>query len=952
MGDRAELPTESFGKAFDHPRVATALLLRGPYLQRATPTGLIVRWRTDVTTDSRVSYGLDPQELDQVAEDSKMTVDHEVELSGLMPETLYYYAVGSTSQVLGGGDASTFFITPPPVGAESATRIWVIGDSGTGDQNARAVRDAYRAYATSSYTNLWLMLGDNAYSSGTDAQYQTAVFDMYPDLLRQTVLWPTLGNHDGVTAQSANQTGPYYKIFTLPRAGEAGGVASGTEAYYAFDHANIHFVVLDSHETDRSVGSAMLSWLEADLASVTAPWVIAFWHHPPYSKGSHDSDVDLRMSEMRQNVLPILDQYGVDLVLAGHSHSYERSMLLDGHYGTSSTLTSAMMLDAGDGRLDGDGSYEKATYGMAPHEGAVYVVAGNAGKISGGALDHPAMRVSLNRLGSMVLDIEGNRLEARFLDNVGQIADAFTLVKGDSVAASVAGRAWLDVDQNGLRDAGETGLSGIHVELLDGGGTVASTQSDATGRYSFAGLDPGLYSVRFILPAGHALSPQDQGIDDAIDSDADPVSGESVFFSLASSENRQDLDAGMFALAPPPPPPQSSHHLITTGSLWRFLDDGSDQGTAWTQPSFDDASWAAGAAQLGYGDGDEVTTVSFGSDAANKQITTYFRHRFEVAEATVYQSLSLRLQRDDGAVIHLNGVEVHRSNMPGGAIDASTLAVSAVANAAEDAFFPTEVSAASLVSGTNVLAVEIHQVGPTSSDLSFDLELEGIVGESPPPPPPDPDPVDDVIFADHFEILGVPSWSTNTTDGDGLQITTNAALSGGAGLEALVDDRNDLWVQDLSPDGEKRYRARFFFDPSSLAMNEKSLHNIFRAYSSSPWKGVVTIQLRRKSGQYWLRTRAGRDSGSDLNGSWVAVESRKMAIEFDWLAASAPGQNDGYLRLFVDQALVIETTGIDNDERVVDFVRLGIFGGIDDGTLGLCYFDDFVSHHTTGIDVP
>ncbi|NJN00766.1 MAG: metallophosphoesterase [Aquincola sp.] len=88
-------------------------------------------------------------------------------------------------------------------------RFWVIGDSGTGDQNARAVRDAYRAYAGATYTNLWLMLGDNAYSSGTDAQYQSAVFDIYPDLLRQSVLWPTLGNHDAVTAESANQT-PFF----------------------------------------------------------------------------------------------------------------------------------------------------------------------------------------------------------------------------------------------------------------------------------------------------------------------------------------------------------------------------------------------------------------------------------------------------------------------------------------------------------------------------------------------------------------------------------------------------------------------------------------------------------------------------------------------------------------------------------------------------------------------
>lgn len=136
------------------------------------------------------------------------------------------------------------------------------------------------------------MLGDNAYSTGTDNQYQAAVFDMYPELLRQSVLWTTLGNHDGYTADSATQTGPYYDNFTLPTAGEAGGLASGTEAYYSFDYANIHFICLESHETNRTPSGAMLAWLQQDVAATTQRWVIAFWHHPPYTKGSHNSDTE------------------------------------------------------------------------------------------------------------------------------------------------------------------------------------------------------------------------------------------------------------------------------------------------------------------------------------------------------------------------------------------------------------------------------------------------------------------------------------------------------------------------------------------------------------------------------------------------------------------------------------------------------------------------------------
>jgi 3',5'-cyclic AMP phosphodiesterase CpdA len=93
----------------------------------------------------------------------------------------------------------------------------------------------------------------------------------------------------------------------------------------------------------------MLTWLENDLAATDKQWIIAYWHHPPYSKGSHDSDLETWSIEMRTNVLPILEAHGVDLVLTGHSHSYERSYLLNGHYGSSTTLTSGMVLDAGDG---------------------------------------------------------------------------------------------------------------------------------------------------------------------------------------------------------------------------------------------------------------------------------------------------------------------------------------------------------------------------------------------------------------------------------------------------------------------------------------------------------------------------------------------------------------------------------------------------------------------------
>ena len=180
------------------------------------------------------------------------------------------------------------------------------------------------------------MLGDNAYTSGTDAEYQAAVFDMYPTMLRKTravadARQPRRRQRELRRADAVRTT---TSSRCRSRARPAGS-PSGTEAYYSFDYGNIHFICLDSiDDGPLADGGPMLTWLQNDLASDDQPWIIAFWHHPPYSKGSHDSDTTSELIEMRQNALPILEDGGVDLVLSGHSHSYERSFLIDGHYGT------------------------------------------------------------------------------------------------------------------------------------------------------------------------------------------------------------------------------------------------------------------------------------------------------------------------------------------------------------------------------------------------------------------------------------------------------------------------------------------------------------------------------------------------------------------------------------------------------------------------------------------
>lgn len=165
--------------------------------------------------------------------------------------------------------------------------------------------------------------------------------------------------------------------------------------------------------------------------------------------------------------------------------------------------------------------------------------------------------------------------------------------------------------------------------------------------------------------------------------------------------------------------------IVAAGSTWKYDDRGLNLGSAWRARSFDDSAWASGAAQLGYGDGDESTVVSYGADANNKFITTYFRRSFSVADASVFTNLTLRVLRDDGAVVYINGDEVWRTNMPSGLVNSATPASVAVGGADESTFFQVTVSPRFLVNGANVIAVEIHQADRASSDISFDLQLIG-----------------------------------------------------------------------------------------------------------------------------------------------------------------------------------------------------------------------------------
>ncbi len=179
--------------------------------------------------------------------------------------------------------------------------------------------------------------------------------------------------------------------------------------------------------------------------------------------------------------------------------------------------------------------------------------------------------------------------------------------------------------------------------------------------------------------------------------------------------------------------PGTQQTLVSAGAEWRYLDDGSDQGTAWRAPAFSDTAWRTGRARLGYGGDGEVTTIRSGP-AGGRYITSYFRRRFNVTSPGAVTGLLLKVIRDDGVVVYLNGEEVLRNNMPENTITSSTRASATVGGTDETTFIEGLVDPSLLRAGENVIAAEVHQVNATSSDLGFELQLEATVLPSDRPP--------------------------------------------------------------------------------------------------------------------------------------------------------------------------------------------------------------------------
>ncbi|MHA8081590.1 metallophosphoesterase [Aquirufa regiilacus] len=426
-------------------------ITRGPYLQLLSTNSTKLRFRTDVDSKPNILIGKSPSSLNRTIKQTISTKEHEISIDSLTSNTRYYYKIVTPTQTL--GDSTYFFQTAPTKGSKSKISFWSTGDMFPGQQQLDSY-EGFKKYIGNKYTNLYITVGDNVYMGASDSDFQTNFFQVYQNgpILKQSGMFPSVGNHDyDYTSQKQDDPMiPYFQNFTLPTKGEMNGIPSNSEAYYSFDYGNVHFICLDSYAYGKDNQrlfdgpSEQLTWLTNDLKANKQDWTVVYFHYPPYTKGSYDSDAknpdstynnryNIPLVNLRNLLVPIFDKYKVDLVLTGHSHVYERSKPLLGHTGTSDTFDPKLHNPTrSSGKYNGEENSCPYLFDNTNQNGTIYVVNGVGGgtKLPLSDFPHKAMyysNASVN--GSFYVEIENNRLDAKFLDTNGDVLDKFTIFK-------------------------------------------------------------------------------------------------------------------------------------------------------------------------------------------------------------------------------------------------------------------------------------------------------------------------------------------------------------------------------------------------------------------------------------------------------------------------------------------------------------------------------------------
>ena len=423
---------------------------RHPSVWLRTTDSITIAWQTDVPSTGTVLFGTTP-ELGEERSHLGSGVDHAVLLDGLAPGTTYFYRVVSDTDTTGGADS---FATAPA--GDASFRFLAFGDLGRATPEQLEVA----ARVDSLDADLAILTGDIIYDAGEAANFTPQYFDVYRPTIARIPFYPSLGNHDVVTANGL----PYLDAFHLPSNNPA-----ASERYYSFDFANAHFVALEVTVENQPPDATMLAWLDADLAASSRLWKIVYFHVPMLSNpGGHGGD-----DVIRTELQPIFEARGVDLVFQGHNHFYTRT------YPTIGTTPVAVA--------------QEPDY---VNPGApVYVVTGGGGRVLyalGPSLPYEAFSKSTFHV--TAVDVSGNTLTLRAVERDGAVMDSMTLTKEAPTAVELLDYA-AEPDPDGVRlswrVSGSSDFAGFHVYRGAGADQVSTrlTSEPIHGGSEFTYLD-------------------------------------------------------------------------------------------------------------------------------------------------------------------------------------------------------------------------------------------------------------------------------------------------------------------------------------------------------------------------------------------------------------------------------------------------------------------------------
>lgn len=614
---------------------------------------------------------------------------HEAVIIGLDNESHYMYRLGDGR---GNWTEAFHFRTQNP---ESYEFLMIadpqIGASG----NVEADRSAWdktlqQAIARTPDSSFIVSAGDQV-----DARYSEEEYAAYfaPRPLRNYPTATTIGNHDN--------TYHYSYHFNVPNENKELGNYDNSGGNYYFSYGDTLFINLNSNSLNPEEHIQFMEETMEATAEREWKWKILIFHHSIYSAAAHSQSEFVL--ELRDQLVPAIDAIGFDAVLMGHDHSYVRTYQMKNFQALKNHMVQDEAL-------------------INPH-GTVYVTGSTA---SGSKFynmqrerePYSAVREQWEAPTYMSFRVEPERLSFQtYRTDTEQLVDEYEIIKDSSIETIVPALEQVELTASSTLLATTDNTFYPQVALTVKGENAEGGQYDIFAESITFRTDSDDVQIK-----DGVVEAAENATAGTVEVYAEIIDGDRIWDSNVIELELVDHD---------------ELDLLAGGSDWRYLDDGSDQGTAWRSPEFDDGDWERGAAPLGFPKkeerpefGEVETLIGYGTDEDEKIALTYFRAEFDVEQADDIGNRGyVEFGVDDGVILYLNGEEIMRFNMP----EMGEFGFEDYQGAVMDEYYGSEsrieriyldeTALSQLKDGRNVLSAQVHQDDRFSSDLYWDMEL-------------------------------------------------------------------------------------------------------------------------------------------------------------------------------------------------------------------------------------